>query len=162
MGCCSEEMNSTVAWDTNVEIHGNSIACQGTCATIFYTLMFHPFFQILTWDPTVSDWSFGNSQWRGPNLRRYVMANARIKCAEVLNGACFMWIFSLSELDGQVVMKLAHPRYPQPEYDDKVLIVLGAICWTCLVNADSMRFLDFLNLELGANLQHSLQVQTPL
>eukprot|EP00435_Cladocopium_sp_Y103_P057661 s1409_g19.t4 len=37
----------------------------------------------------------------------YVMANARIKCAEV-------------------VMKLAHPRYPQPEYDDKVLIVIGA------------------------------------
>ena len=26
----------------------------------------------------------------------------------------------------QVVMKLAHPRYPQPEYDDKVLIVIGA------------------------------------
>ena len=25
----------------------------------------------------------------------------------------------------QVVMKLAHPRYPQPEYDDKVLIVIG-------------------------------------
>ncbi|CAJ1423037.1 unnamed protein product [Effrenium voratum] len=40
--------------------------------------------------------------------REYVMANARIKCAEV-------------------VMKLAHPRYPEKEVDkDKVLIVIGA------------------------------------
>ena len=45
------------------------------------------------------------------------MANARIKCAEV-------------------VMKLAHPRYPQPEYDDKVLIVLGAD--TVVVRGDTI------------------------
>ena len=43
--------------------------------------------------PTVSDWSFGHSQRRGPNLQRYVMANARIKCAEVLNCVFFMCIF---------------------------------------------------------------------
>lgn len=47
----------------------------------------------------------------------YVMANARIKCAEV-------------------VMKLAHPRYPQPEYDDKVLIVIGAD--TVVVRGDTI------------------------